>query len=140
MLQKIVSLAFVVVGALTLWKIANGYIKLNEIPTNKDIIIIVVCIVGRVIISTIKNAIDAKASEVNENINHTRNMKKHKLQINRNRELKNLDRKVGEKKVDNNSTPSIIRKFEAEKVKKTYHFPMEDMHEMWQMKFISSTQ
>lgn len=117
-LQKVMVISCGIVGAIALWNIASGYFKSKQIPNLKDIMILLICIVLIIILSTLKNIIESKLSEVNDDIKHRQSLKKHKNRLIQENEHRKLEQKAEQDTFANNTDSHLIRKFEAEKIKK----------------------
>lgn len=117
-LQKVMVIGCGIVGAVTIWNIASGYFKSKQTPSFKDIMILLICIVIVIVLLTLKNIIESKLSEIDDNIKHRQSLKKHKNRLIRENEHRKLEQKVEQETFQANTDPHLIKKFETEKIKK----------------------
>ena len=115
-LQKVMVIGCGIVGAVTIWNIASGYFKSKQTPSFKDIMILLICIVIIIVLLTLKNIIESKLSEIDDNIKHRQSLKKHKNRLIRENEHRKLEQKVEQETFQANTDPHLIKKFETEKI------------------------
>ena len=67
-LQKVGVIALGIVGVLSVWNIATGYFKEKAVPSFGEIITLLLCVVGIIVLLTLKKIIEAKLTDINDGI------------------------------------------------------------------------
>ena len=117
-LEKVLVVACGIISIVDLWNIGSQYFKSKQLPSFKQIVVLLICIIGIIVLLTLKNIIESKLNEINDNIKHRQSLRKHKNRLVQENEHKRLEQKIEQETLMKEPDSHLIRKFEVEKIKK----------------------
>jgi len=117
-LQKLGVLGLGLVGIVTIWNVISHYSKTGAVPTILEIVTIILCVVGIIVLLTVKGIFEAKLAVINDGINHQRSLQKHKTELKQRNEHRLAEKKFEQENVQAEVDALPTRKFAVEKIKR----------------------
>lgn len=117
-LQKVGVIALGIVGVLSVWNIATGYFKEKAVPSFGEIITLLLCVVGIIVLLTLKKIIEAKLTDINDGIEHQRSLNKHKTELRQRNEHRLAEKKIEQEVFEAEAEIMPTRKFNVDKIRK----------------------
>lgn len=117
-LQKLGVLSLLIIDISTLWNIVSNYFKTKTTPTLSSIFIFTICVIAIIVLVTIRGFLETKISVLNDNIEHQKNLQRHKIELKQRNEHRLAEKKFEQETLQAETESLPTRKFNVEKIKK----------------------
>lgn len=117
-LQKLGVLILSAIGVITMWDITSNYIKYKISPHFGEITIFVLCVIGVIILKTIKGFFEVKLTFIDDSIEHQRSLQQLKTELKHKSEHRFTEKKFEQENTQMDAETLPTRKFNVEKIKK----------------------
>lgn len=117
-LQKLGVAALGIVEIISFWNIICDYFKERTIPSVRQVVAFILCMLGIIVLLTIRKIIDDKLIEITDCIEHQKSLSKHKTELRQRNEHRLAEKNISMEMFESDNEIMPVRKFNIDRIQK----------------------